>query len=149
MVDMVKAQRGTFGKEAMDTMPLLEFRDIQFLHYDRTWGVETTFEFVPGVYERLKPRLARLAMHSFVIYQNRKPVYSGVLVPNEAAFEYLKTFRYCGLVIILPPKNFDSGAPIRMKISFVPHDGIYLRKEDPRGDIPMIWLFKKTGKILL
>lgn len=148
MVDMVKTKPATFGKEAMDTLPLLEFRDIRFLRYEPSRGVESAFEFMPGVYERLRPRLPRFAMRSFIVYQYHKPVYSGVLVPDEASFKFLKNSRYSGPVIILPPETFDSDTVSGLKISFVPQDGIYLRKDDPRGDIPMIWLFKKTGKIL-
>jgi hypothetical protein len=147
LVNMVKAGHAKFGKEAIDSMPLLEFRDIKLLRYDRTRGVEIALEFMPGVYDRLRPRLPRIAMRSFIIYQNHQPVYSGVLVPNDASFNYLKISRYCGPVIFLPPQNEDNATLNGFKISFLPTDEMYRRKDDPRGDPPMIWLFKKTGKI--
>jgi hypothetical protein len=148
LADMVKTRPGTFGKEAMDTMPLLEFRDIKFLRYEPSRGVESAFEFMPGVYERLRSRLPRLAMRSFIVYLYHKPVYSGILVNDDASFKYLRTSRYSGPVIILPSESFDDNTFNGLKITFMPQDEIYLRKDDPRGDVPMIWLFKKTGKIL-
>lgn len=149
LVDMVKTKPASLGTSVMDTLPLLEFRDIKFLRYDGVRGVESAFDFMPEVYDRLKPRLARLYMRSFVVYVNHIAVYSGIVVANDFSADYLRKSHYSGPVIVLPPRALDSDKSKGVKISFFSEDGIYRRSDDPRGNKIMIDLFKKAGKFLL
>jgi hypothetical protein len=101
------------------------------------------------IYEKLKPRLPRLYMRSFVVYMNKSPVYSGILVANDFSSDYLRKSHYSGPVIVLPPRNVDSETGNGFTFSFFSEDGIYRRSDDPRGNKTMIELFKKNGKFLL
>ncbi len=148
LVDLTKSKPAKFGPGSMDTLPLLEFRDISFLRYDPAKAVEYAFDLMPSVFDRIRPRLPKLYMRSFIILINHKAVYSGILVPNDFTIDYLKKAHYTGPIMLLPPKIFDSNTSNRIKLSYFPLDGIYRRSDDPRGNTEMIDLFKKAGKIL-
>jgi hypothetical protein len=148
LIDLKKVKPATYGKDAMDSLPLLEFRDISFLRFDAARGVEKSFEFMPDVCERLTPRLPGLYMHSFILFVNNAPVYSGIIVANDFSMDYLKKSHYAGPVIILPAAARGADKCKPMKVSFLPLDGIYHRADDPRGNKAMIDVFKKAKKFL-
>jgi hypothetical protein len=148
LVDLTKAKPPAFGQLTMDSVPLLEFRDISFLRFDPVRQVEYAVEFMPDVYERLRPRLPKLYMRSFIIFLGHEPVYSGIIVPDDFSKDYLKKAHYSGPVIKLPPRNVDLEKSKGLKIGFFSENGIYSRSDDPRGNKAMIDLFRKSGKIL-
>jgi hypothetical protein len=148
IVDLIKTKPAMFGREAVDSMPLLTQDDIRYLRFDAAKWVETAMELMPGVYDRLRPRLPGLYMHSFVLLLNNEPVYSGILVANDFSMDYLKKSHYSGPVMLLPPKNAIPDKLNSIGISFISEDGIYRRKDDPRGNKAMIDFFKKMGKYI-
>ncbi len=148
MVDLAKTKPAAFGIAAVDSVPFLTLEDIRFLRFDRAKWVETAFEFAPGAYERLRPRLPGLYMHSFILFLNNEPVYSGILVQKGFSRDYLRNSHYSGPIIVLPTVNAIPDKLARVTISFVSQDGIYRRKDDPRGNAALIDFFKKAGKLM-
>lgn len=147
--DLIKTKPGMFGSAAMDSLPLLEFRDIRFLRFDPIRHVEVAFEFMPDVFERLRPRLTRLHMCSFVLLLKGVPVYSGIVVPHDLSVDYLKKSHYAGPVIFLPATVVDSDRIAGLRLSYFSEDGIYRRSDDPRGNQAMIDAFTKANKFIL
>jgi hypothetical protein len=131
-----------------DSVPLLSLDEIDYVRYEPTSKVETGFQLKSAACDKIELRLPHLYFKAFVIFLDSLPIYSGIIVPANQSKNYLKKAHYAGLVLILPssaniPEHWNL-----ISLMYTSGDGIYNRKDDPRGNEQALALYKITGKLL-
>lgn len=133
--------------QGYDSVPFLTLDDIKCVRYETSQGIETSIELNPAAYEKIAQKVKKLNMCSFLMLLDSTPVYSGIFVPHDYSIDYLTKSNYIGLVIVLPPTTHQSSETSVIGLAFIPQEGMYDRKDDPRGNKQMVDFLRAKGKL--